>query len=168
MARLPPPNRIKTHRIYTIREAADALARHRRTIIRWITSEALIADRSRKPWLIRGSDLKAFLGHKKSARKRRLAIHQLYCLGCRNPREPAGKTADYTQQTATSGMLSAICPDCENMMNKVIRRADLETIRAKVEVSVRQADPRIVSRTDPILNVTLAEERETNVKAHVR
>jgi excisionase family DNA binding protein len=166
MARLPP-NRIKTHRVYTVWEAADALGRHRQTIIRWIKSEALAADRGRKPWLIAGEDLRAFLGHKRQSCKQKLAPHHIYCLGCRGPREPAGKTADYAHQTVTTGMLSAICPDCENMMHKVVRRADLETIRTRIGVSVRQADPRIVSRTDPLPNVTFTEEPEGHVKTRL-
>jgi hypothetical protein len=64
-------------------------------------------------------------------------------------------------------MLSAICPDCENMMHKVVRRADLDTIRTRIEVSVRQADPRIVSRTDPLPDVTFTEEPEGHVKTRL-
>jgi excisionase family DNA binding protein len=167
MARLPPPNRIKTHRIYTVWEAADLLGRHRRTIIRWITSGALVADRSRKPWLIVGADLKAYLGLKRTARRQKLAAHHIYCVGCRSPREPAGRTSDYTQMSTATGMLSAICPACERTMNKLVSRANLKTIRAKIEVSVRQADPRLVSRTGPLPNVTFTEEPESHVKARL-
>jgi excisionase family DNA binding protein len=164
MARLPPPGRIKTHRIYTIWEVADALDRHRRTVTRWITSGALKADRSSKPWLIAGSDLKAFLGARRQGRRQKLALHHLYCLGCKGPQEPAGRTADYAHQSASTGMLTAICPACFCMMHKVIRRDDLETIRAKLEVSVKQADPRIVSRSGPRLNVPLTEEGNRHAK----
>ena len=167
MARLPPPNRIKTHRIYSVWEAADALGRCRQTVIRWIKSGALPAERSSKPWLITGADLKVYLGHRQQARRQNLVLHHLYCFGCKGPQEPGGKMADYAQQSATTGMLSAICPVCERMMNKVVRRADLETIRAKIDVSITQADPRIVSRTDPLLNVTFAEEPEGHVKTHL-
>ena len=61
MTRLPAPNRIKTHRIYTVWEAAEALGKHRQTIIRWIKEKGLIADTSQRPWLIKGSDMKEFL-----------------------------------------------------------------------------------------------------------
>ena len=57
------------------------------------------------------------------------------------------------------------CPTCECVINKVVRRADLEAIRAKVEVTVQQADPRLVSRTDAPLNVTFTKEDQTHVKA---
>jgi len=62
MARLPSPNIIKMHNIYTVWEAAEALGMHRQTILRWINDKGLIADKSSKPWLIDGKCLKAFLG----------------------------------------------------------------------------------------------------------
>ena len=106
MARYASPNKIKAHRIYTVWEAAEALGKHRQTIIRWINDQGLTADRSRKPWLIKGTDLRAFLGHQRTKAKCKLSLHHIFCLGCKSPREPAGKFADYTQQTATTGMLS--------------------------------------------------------------
>lgn len=148
MPRHASPGKIKAHRIYTVWEAAQALNKHRQTIIRWINDKGLPADKSQKPWLIRGGDLKAFLGQQRSKAKCKLALHHIYCLGCKSPQESAGKFADYTQQTATTGMLSALCPVCECVMNKVVRRADLEAIRAKIEVTVQQAGPRLVSRAD--------------------
>lgn len=165
MPRYASPNKIKAHRIYTVWEAADALNKHRRTIIRWINKMGLVADKSQKPWLIKGTDLKVFLGFQRAVAKCKLAPHHIYCLGCRSPQEPAGKFADYTQQTATMGMLSALCPACECVMNKVVRRADPEAIRAKIEVTVRQADPRLLSPTDARLNVTFTDEDQTHVKA---
>ena len=58
MPRMPSPNRIKTHYVYTVWEAAQALGRHRQTVIRWIKDKGLVADRSKVPWLIQGKDLK--------------------------------------------------------------------------------------------------------------
>jgi excisionase family DNA binding protein len=165
MARLPSPNKIKTHRIYTIWEAAEALGKHRQTIVRWINDKGLVADKTFKPWLIDGKDLKAFLGLRRRIVRVKLALHHLYCLGCRSAQEPAGKFADYTPQTPTTGMLSALCPICECVINKVVRRSDLEAIRAKFEVTIQQGNPRLVSRTGTPLNVTLNKEAETHVKA---
>jgi hypothetical protein len=167
VARKPSPNKIKTHRIYTVWEAADALDRHRQSIIRWIKEKSLIADTSRKPWLITGQDLKTFLGHQRRKSRCALALHHLYCLGCKMPQEPAGKFADYFQQSATSGMLKALCPACGCVMNKVIRRADLEAVRAKIEVTIQQADPRLVSLDAAPSNVTFSDEAKPHVKTHI-
>ncbi|SMY06990.1 helix-turn-helix domain-containing protein [Flavimaricola marinus] len=167
MARLPSPNRIKTHQVYTVWEAAQALGRHRQTIIRWIKDKGLEADRAKVPWLIRGADLKTFLGHRRSEAKTKMALHHLFCLGCKSPQEPDGKFAEYTQKTPTTGMLKALCPACGCILNKVVKRADLEAIRAKIEVAVQQANPRIVSLPEPRLNDTSAREAQTHGKAQL-
>lgn len=166
MPRLPSPNLIKTHYVYTVWEAAQALGRHRQTIIRWIKDKKLIADRSKVPWLIKGKDLKEFLGHRRIKSKTKLALHHLFCLGCKAPKEPDGKFAEYTQATPTTGMFKALCPTCGSIINKVVRRADLEAIRAKIEVTVQQANPRLVSLPATPLNDTLKKEAQTDDKAH--
>ncbi len=164
MPRLPSPNRIKSHYVYTVWEAAQALGRHRQTVIRWIKDKGLIADRSKVPWLIQGEDLKQFLGHCRAKSKTKLALHHFYCLGCKAPQEPDGKFAEYTLSSPTTGMLKALCPACGSIINKVARRADLEAIRAKIEVTVQQANPRLVSLPAPRSNVTSAKEAQTNDK----
>lgn len=167
MPRLPSPNRIKTHYVYTVWEAAQALGRHRQTIIRWIKENGLVADRGKVPWLIKGKDLKQFLGSRRAKSKTKLALHHLFCFGCKTPQEPDGKFAEYTQATPTTGMLKALCPSCASIMNKVVRRADLEAIRAKIEVAVQQANPRLVSLPAAPLNDTSAKEAQTDGKAHL-
>ena len=168
MPRLPSPNLIKTHYVYTVWEAAQALGRHRQTVIRWIKDKDLIADRSKVPWLIRGKDLKEFLGHSRAKSKTKMALHHLYCVGCKAPQEPDGKFADYTQASPTTGMLKALCPACGSILNKVVCRADLEAIRAKIEVTVQQANPRLVSLPAPCSNDTSTKEAKTDDKAHFR
>ncbi|MFK7877124.1 MAG: helix-turn-helix domain-containing protein [Paracoccaceae bacterium] len=166
MPRISSPNLIKTHYVYTVWEAAQALGRHRQTVIRWIKDKGLVADRSKVPWLIKGKDLKLFLGQCRAKSKTKLALHHLFCLGCKVPQEPDGKFAEYTQATPTTGMLKAFCPACGGIINKVVRRADLEAIRAKIEVTVQQANPRLVSMRTPPLNDTSAREAQTDGKAH--
>ncbi|MGX9352227.1 helix-turn-helix domain-containing protein [Shimia sp. W99] len=165
MAKRFPVSRIKTHRVYTVWEVSDVLVCHRQTVIRWIRRDGLIADMSRKPWLIEGRDLKAFLGAKQTKARCKLALHHCYCLGCKAPQEPDGKIADYLQQTPDSGRLMGLCPSCGALMHKVVRRVDLEAIRAKIEVTVQKANPRLVSRADPPSNVILEQEAKHHGKA---
>ena len=49
MSRYASPNKIKAHRIYTVWEAAEALDKHRQTIIRWINDKGLTADKGKNP-----------------------------------------------------------------------------------------------------------------------
>jgi excisionase family DNA binding protein len=165
MARRFPVQGIKAHLVYTVWEAAETLGCHRQTLIRWIRDHGLPADTGQKPWLVEGRDLKAFLGARQARARCRLALHHCYCLGCKAPREPDGRIADYIQQTPETGRLVALCPACGALMHKVIRRADLEVLRARLEVTVQQASPRLVSRDDPPLHVTFTKERQTHGKA---
>jgi len=165
MGRHPTARRVKIHRIYTVWEAAETLGCHRQTVIRWIKDKGLPADTNSRPWLIKGSDLRTFLGLRRAARRCRLAIHQLFCLGCKGAREPAGKIADYHHDTPKTGMLKALCPECFCVMNKKIRRRDLEQIRARIDITVQKAVPRLMSRADPPETVTINEEQEAHGKA---
>lgn len=165
MAKKFPVNKLKAHRVYTVWEVSDTLGCHKQTVIRWIKLNGLTADTSQKPWLIDGRDLKAFLGARVSEARCKLALHHCYCLGCKEPREPDGRIADYVQKTPESGRLTGLCPDCGALMHKVVRRTDLEGIRAKIEVTVQQASPRLVSRAAPPSNVTFKQERPGNGKA---
>lgn len=165
MPKRVPYRKIKTHRPYTPYEAALVLGVHRQTVIRWIKEQGLAADTSSKPWLIEGRDLRVFLGERQSRRKCSLDIHTFYCFGCQDGRTAAARMADYVQQTATGGMLTAICDTCGTLMNKVVKRSDLEEIRARLDVTIQTADARIVSRTDAPSNVTFSTGTRTHAKA---
>jgi len=163
MPKNPSPSKIKKHRIYTVWEAAEKLNVHRQTIIRWISDKGLITDNSQKPWLIKGSDLKLFLGERKAKAKCSLSIHHFYCFGCKSAQMPDGRMADYQHQTATTGMLVGLCPNCEAVMNKVVRRCDLEAIRAKIDVTIQQASPRLAPLEQPSSTVTFRNKETTYV-----
>jgi len=108
MAKKYPSKRIKTHRVYTAWEVSDAPGCHRQTVIRWIKNSGLVVDTCSKPWLIEGSALKAFLGARQAKVCCKRALHHCYCLGCKAPREPDGKIADYVQQAQGSGRLTGL------------------------------------------------------------
>lgn len=167
MAKRVPYRKIKTHRLYTPYEAAQILGVHRQTVIRWINNQGLEADKCSKPWLIEGRDLRAFLGARQARRKCKLTLHTFYCFGCRDSRKAAGKVADYVQQSTTGGMLSAICDTCQTVMHKAIKRTDLEAVRAKLDVTIQTADPRLVSRVDTPSNVILSAGGQTHAKAQL-
>jgi excisionase family DNA binding protein len=164
MAKRFPANRIKSHLVYTVWEVADLLGCHRQTVIRWIRDGGLEADRSRRPWLIEGRVLRAFLGLRRRADKQSLALHHCYCLGCRAPREPDGKIADFRLQTPATGMLIGLCPACGAIMNKVIRRSALEALRARIDVTIQPADPRLVSSGTAPSKVTFLSGSRTHGK----
>jgi excisionase family DNA binding protein len=168
MSRKPDPRRIKRHRVYTVAEAAEALGLHRESVRRWIKVGRLAAETARKPWLIEGEVLKDFLGARRREGRCRLALAQIYCLRCRAARIPDGRLADFTLRSQGAGMLTGLCPDCGAAMHKTVRRIDLETIRAQLDVHVRAAQPRIVGKADAPLNVDMTREGRTHVPQRAR
>lgn len=162
MPKKPSPNRIKKHRPYTVFEAALALGVHRQTIIRWITSNGLRADCCQRPWLIEGHHLKEFLTERRKTEKVKLAVGEIYCLPCRQAQIPAGRMADFQMKSARTGTLSGICPDCDRLMHRIIRRADLEAFCAVLDVTVQRAVAGIVGADTPCVTVTKKEARRSH------
>ena len=162
------PYLVKTHRIYDVSEVAVLLNCNRQTVIRWIKDKGLAAEIRRKPWLIRGSDLRNFLGARRQERKVKLALHDCYCLGCKCARTPDGKIADYQQTSPTSGRYTGLCPACGTVMHKHIRRDDLQAIRAKVDVTIQGAVATLVDASPPHLKVNSSKEHQSNGKEHRR
>ena len=66
---------------------------------------------------------------------------------------------------AVPGMLTAICETCQTIMHKAINRVDLEAVRAKLDVTIQTADPRLVSRERAPSNVILETGAQTHAKA---
>ena len=168
MAKKFPAHRIKSHRVYDVKEISELLGCHRKTVTRWIGNGDVPANTARKPWLIDGRDLKHFLGVRQARKSWELAPHHCLCFGCQEAREPHGKIADYVQQTSETGRLIALCPICGALMSKIVRRADLEAIRSKIDVTIQPASPRIVSPAEPHSFVPLTQEPETHGKAQQR
>lgn len=168
MPKHPSLQRIKRHRVYTVFEIADALGIHRQTVIRWISDKGLMADKSQRPWLVEGDVLKHFLEARRSLGKRPLRPGQIYCLPCRAAKTPDGKMADYRAKTATTGTLIGICPDCDRLIHRIIRRCDLELFRAQLDITIAKASPRLVQTGEPLATVIFRQEAATHVKAQCR
>jgi hypothetical protein len=95
--RLPNPRRAKIHRSYTVEEVARLYEVHRNTVRQWIKQGLLVCD-ERRPILILGSDLTAFLTRKRAQNKRPCKQGEVYCVRCRVPQAPALGMADYKRE----------------------------------------------------------------------
>ena len=89
----------------------------------------------------------------------------IYCLRCREPREPAGGIADYQPRSAGAGDLVGICPVCETMLYRRVTLAKLDAVRGRLEVTVRHADARINDCASPSLNHDSRSPGATDVNA---
>jgi excisionase family DNA binding protein len=163
MARSRKPNRrgIKTHRNYTVDEAARLTGYAKGTIRRWIKSGNLPALLDRKPNLILGGDLSDFFsarGHSGA----KLQLHECYCFKCRASRAPALRMADYLPLTVSTGNLRALCSVCASLMHKAISLVDLGALAGILEVTVREADRHLTDIASPSLDDHLALEPKTH------
>ena len=116
MAKRHPNYRlVKIHRTYTVEEVASLFGVHRNTVREWIKRGLPTIDRKR-PMLIHGRELAAFLHARRVKNKETCQPGELYCVRCRVPRTPAGDMAEYRASTKVLGNLIGICPSCECLM----------------------------------------------------
>ena len=149
--RLPNPRRAKIHRSYTVEEAAQLCSVHRNTVRQWIKQGLPVCD-DRRPTLILGSELAAFLVRKRTRNKRPCKAGEIYCVRCRIPQSPALGMADYEPLTATTGNLIGLCPKCSGMMYRRVSRARLAAAVGNLEVGFTRGQERLDESNNPSLN----------------
>lgn len=158
------PRLVKIHRSYTIEEVARTLHTHKNTVRAWIKRGLPTIDRQR-PTLIHGLDLSRFLDDRRKRSKRPCAAGYIYCVRCRAPKVPAGDMADYLPITPTSGSLRGICPDCEALIHRRVSLAQLDTIRANLELTFPERPSRIGDRAAVSVNCDSNPEGGTSENA---
>ena len=152
--RHPNPRLAKIHRNYTVDEVAQLFDVHRNTVREWV-KRGLPTNDGRRPMLILGRDLVAFLTARRAKNKRTCLPGEIYCMRCRVPRAPAGEMVDYLPLTATLGNLAAICSACETMMYRRVSIAKLERVRGTLDITMPQALEHIGESAQPTVNSDL-------------
>ena len=152
MGKRHPNHRLaKIHRTYVVDEVAALFGIHRNTVRNWVKHGLPTSD-DRRPMLILGRDLVEFLRARRSKNKRTCAPGEIYCVGCRAPRAPAGDMADYEAVTATLGNLIAICSGCDSMIYRRVSLAKLDQIRGQLEITMPKAVRHIGESALPCVN----------------
>ena len=152
--RHPNPRLAKIHRNYTVEEVASLFGIHRNTVREWVKRGLPTSD-GRRPTLILGRDLVAFLSARRAKNKRTCQPGELYCVRCRAPRAPAGDMVDYVPLTATLGNLAAICSVCETMIYRRVSLTKLALVCGKLDVRMPQALEHIGERAQTTVNSDL-------------
>ena len=134
--------RIKIHRPYRIEDIARATGVHPRTVRSWIKKGLPTID-NRRPTLVQGRSLRAFLETARDASKQPLKAGEMYCLKCRSPKRPAGAMADYLPLSEISGNLRGICPTCDKLIYRRVSLAKLNAVRGDLDITLPQAMQRI-------------------------
>jgi excisionase family DNA binding protein len=152
--RHPNPRLAKIHRNYTVEEVAALFGVHRNTVRAWV-KRGLPTNDDRRPMLILGHDLVAFLHAQRAKNKWTCQPGEIYCVRCRAPKAPAGDMADYQPVTETLGNLIAICSDCEAIIYRRVNLTKLEQVRGKLDITMPQALPHIGDSALPCVNSDL-------------
>lgn len=145
------PRRAKLHRSYTVEESARLFAVHRNTVRAWLKAGLYTIDDA-KPALIRGADLRRFLGARRKAARRPCAPGTLYCFRCRASRSPALGMADFIARDSGAGNLRALCEACGTTMHRRARQDALGVILPGISVRVMGAEGRIAECPQPSPN----------------
>lgn len=154
------PNRAKTHRNYTVEEAADLYGVFKGTVRNWIKAGLPVLN-DKRPMLILGSDLTAFHRAKNTKNKQTCKPGEMYCLKCRAPKKPDSNMVDYEAITEKIGNLVGICPDCYTTMNRRVSRAKLDQVRGEMDITLPLPLRHIVESTPPSGNSDLDRSMTT-------
>lgn len=109
---------IKLTLSYSTQEIAALFNIHKRTVQEWYKAGLPRID-DRKPFLVRGADLKLFLDARQKNRKRQCQVHEFYCFKCRTPRPSWENMVDIKYLTKTRIRVIGLCPQCNTTLNKV-------------------------------------------------
>jgi excisionase family DNA binding protein len=148
--------RIKQNYSYTVDEAARTVGAAKGTIRRWL-NDGLPAIRDRKPLLILGADL---IDYMKGKNRPKCACPpgSCYCVRCRDVRRPAGAFAEFVPIDTRSGNLGAVCPACGGLMYRRTSYKQLEAIRAILDVTIVDRQPRLNDSGQPSTNEHLRKD----------
>ena len=136
--RHPNPRLAKIHRNYTVEEVASLFDVHKNSVRNWVKCGLPTSD-DRRPMLILGRDLVAFLQARRVKNKRPCLPGEIYCMRCRAAQRPAGDMAEYQPITSTSGNLIGICPCCDSMMYRRVNLAKLVQVGANLDITMPHA-----------------------------
>ena len=125
-ARRINPNLIKLNRSYDVRELARRTGVHKHTVRNWMRNGLEPID-GKRPVLILGSVIRAFLTQRNAKHRCRCEPGQFYCFGCRTARKPAAGSLECHSLGPKSGNLRACCQSCGTAM---YRRVTLSEARA--------------------------------------
>jgi len=147
----PEPRRIKINRSYTVDEVARVCEVHKHTVRRWIKNGLLTCD-NRRPTLILGKDLRVYLEQKKTRNKKPLKPGEIYCVRCRDARNPAESFADIEVINNKIGNLSGFCPVCESIIYRRISFKKFQQVIGQLEVAIPEALKLLIQGDDPSQN----------------
>ena len=126
---------LKRHRAYTVHEIAELLRVHKNTVRGW--SRPPTTD-DRRPALVLGSDLIAFLTARRASKRRRCGPGQFYCLRCRQPRRPINDKAEYRPFGRSFGNVGATCEACKGRVWRRVSWGRINSVLPGIQIQMKQ------------------------------
>jgi hypothetical protein len=160
MSKRHPNHRlVKIHRNYTMKEAASLLGIHKNTVRQWIKVGLPTID-DKRPILIQGRELIAFLQTRRAGRKQPCRVGQMYCVRCRFPQFPAAGMVEQKPLNGKVVNVRGICPDCNSMMHRCVSISKIEQFIEKTDITFPQALRHITEINQPTVNSDLRGDVE--------
>lgn len=128
----------KIHFSYTVDEVIKLYGCHRNTVYNWV-AEGLRQIDEHHPLMFHGSTLNEFQSARKAANKHPCGPGELYCMKCREARIPYAGAVDFPPRPNGTWNVSALCPSCRRIMNRVVSRAQLPDFEVRYSVTYRTA-----------------------------
>jgi DNA-binding XRE family transcriptional regulator len=157
--RHPNWRRVKKHLNYTVEEIAQLLGLHKNTV-HAMRRNGLQPIDDRRPMLFLGSALANLLRERRKKGKRPLRFGEMFCLRCRDARQPAFAEVESVSQTAYSANLRGLCPKCSSLMHRRVSLARVHAIPVEWQDAIRQGRERLRDCGNPSLNCDLGKARK--------
>ncbi len=119
--------KIRGKTAYSTQEICQLLMVNRKTILRWFKEGLAILAPAKKPLLVMGSDLQAFIKAKRDAKRVKLNWNEFYCLKC-SKAVLAKRGSERTEKTGKNigaenreqEIIYANCKDCSTPVARFI------------------------------------------------
>ena len=129
-----PLNKIKYWLCYDVDDICRLFGIHPKTALSWFKQGMKPVD-NRQPILVHGSELKSFLGKMNEANKCSTSFEEMFCMKCKEPRNPHRKQIQIEQFEQKFLKVKAICQTCKTKMNKPYPLDDLQQLKRIFDVA---------------------------------